>query len=118
MLSLSIRRPVTIAMAYLAIALLGVAAWRNLPVELLPDTDLPRLTVSASLAGASPEVVEAFLTSPLESEIQQLRGIENISSESYEELGRGVSRITAEFALGTDIIVQGYQRKLRARLRR
>ena len=65
MISFSIRRPVTVAMAYLAIGLLGVAAWRNLPVELLPDTDLPRLTVNATLPGASPEVVEAFLTAPL-----------------------------------------------------
>lgn len=103
MISLSIRRPITIAMAYFAVSLLGVAAWRNLPIELLPDTDLPRLTVSATLRGASPEVTEAFLTSPIEAEIQQLRGIENLTSESYEQYGVGISRIQAEFALGTDM---------------
>ncbi len=99
MITTSIRRPVTIAMTYLTIATLGVAAWRNLPIELLPDTDLPRLTVSAVWLGTSPEVVEAFLTSPLESEIQQVRGVEKITSTSAE----GSASIEVEFALETDM---------------
>jgi HAE1 family hydrophobic/amphiphilic exporter-1 len=103
MITLSIRRPVAIAMAYLCIALLGIAAWRNLPIELLPDTDLPRLQVTASLSGASPEVTEAFLTAPIEAEIQQIRGIETLTSESYEQGGAGQTTITAMFALGTDM---------------
>ena len=76
MIRLSIRRPVAVAMAYLAVALLGVAAWRNIPIELLPDTQLPRLQVTAQWYGASPETIEAFLTSPIESVIQQVRGVE------------------------------------------
>ena len=71
-------------MAYTAIALLGVAAWRNIPIEVLPDHQLPRLTVSATWRGASPETVEAFLTAPLEAAIQQVRGVENIESTSAE----------------------------------
>ena len=45
MIDAAIHRPVTVAMTYLTIAALGVAAWNNLPIELLPDTELPRLTV-------------------------------------------------------------------------
>lgn len=101
MISLSIRRPVAVAMAYLAVALLGFAAWRNVPVELLPDTELPRLRVEAELQGASPETTEAFLTSPLESAIQQVRGVERIQSVSEERFGRGVASIDVEFARGT-----------------
>ena len=56
----SIRRPIAVSMAYLAAALLGVAAWRNIPLEMLPDTELPRLTVTAEWRGSSPEVTEAF----------------------------------------------------------
>ena len=58
MIRLSIRRPVAVAMTYAAVALLGVAAWRNIPIELLPDTELPRLTVTGRWRGASPETVE------------------------------------------------------------
>ena len=76
MIRMSIRRPVAVSMAYLAIALLGVAAWRNIPIELLPDTDLPQLNVSTEWASASPEAMEAFVTAPLESAIQQ-DGYEN-----------------------------------------
>ncbi|MCI0436671.1 MAG: efflux RND transporter permease subunit [Gemmatimonadetes bacterium] len=94
-----IHRPVAVSMAYLTIAALGFAAWRQIPLELLPDTDLPRLTVSAALFGSSPEVMEAFVTSPLEAEIQQVRGVEKISSESSENN----ARISIEFALETDM---------------
>ena len=99
MIAAAIRRPVTIAMAYMTIAALGVAAWRNMPVELLPDTDLPRLTVSAEWIGNSPEVVEAFLTSPIEAEIQQVQGVEKITSTSSE----GLASIDVEFSLDTDM---------------
>ncbi|MBI4544934.1 MAG: efflux RND transporter permease subunit, partial [Gemmatimonadetes bacterium] len=103
MIRLSIRRPVAVTMAYAAVALLGVAAWRNLPLELLPDTRLPQLTITASWWGASPETTEAFLTSPLEAAAQQVRGVEKVTSESSEQDGAGFARITVEFARDTDM---------------
>ncbi len=84
MIRLSIRRPVAVAMTYTAVALLGLFSWQNIPIEFLPDTQLPRLTVSGSWAGSSPETVEAFLTSPLEAAIQQVQGVDSIKSDSYE----------------------------------
>jgi len=103
MIRMSIRRPVAVAMAYTAVALLGVAAWRNIPIELLPDTELPKLRVTGSWRGASPETVEAFLTSPLESVIQQVRGVEKIISNSYEQNGMGTASIEVEFTRDTDM---------------
>jgi HAE1 family hydrophobic/amphiphilic exporter-1 len=100
---MSIRRPVAVAMTYAAVALLGVAAWRNIPIELMPDTQLPRLTVTGTWRGASPETVEAFLTSPLESAIQQVQGVEKIVSESFEENGIGTAQINVEFSRDTDM---------------
>lgn len=99
MIKLSIRRPVAVAMGYLAVGLLGVASWRNIPIELLPDTELPRLTVNARWPGASPETVEAFLTSPLEAEVQLVRGVEKVVSDSREAW----ARISIEFARKTDM---------------
>ena len=103
MIKLSIRRPVAVTMGYFAVALLGVAAWRNIPIELLPDTELPQLTVQAQWQGASPEVTEAFLTAPLEAAIQQVRGVDRITSRSEEQQGAGVSTIQVEFDRDVDM---------------
>ncbi|HEX6694986.1 MAG TPA: efflux RND transporter permease subunit [Longimicrobiales bacterium] len=99
MIAGSIKRPIAVAMAYFSIALLGVAAFRKLPVELLPDISLPRLTVAANWPGASPEVTEAFLTSPLEASIQQVRGVEKVTSRSSPE----AASIEVTFARDTDM---------------
>ncbi len=103
MIGFSIRRPIAVSMAYLAAALLGIAAWRNIPLELLPDTTLPRLTITSDWGGSSPETVEAFLTSPVEATVQQVRGVEKITSTSTQVQGRGSSTISVEFARGTDM---------------
>lgn len=103
MIAFSVRRPVAVAMAYLAVGLLGIAAWRRLPIELLPDADMPRLSVRASWPGASPETTEAFLTSPLEAAVQQVRGVEKVTSESSQSEGVGSAVISIEFARETDM---------------
>ena len=103
MIKLAIRRPVAVSMGYFAVALLGIAAWRNIPIELLPDTELPQLTVRALWRGASPEATEAFLTAPLEAAIQQVRGVEKISSRSEEEQGAGRAEIRVEFDRDVDM---------------
>jgi HAE1 family hydrophobic/amphiphilic exporter-1 len=99
MIRSSIRRPIAVSMIYLAITALGVASFRNMPIELLPDTELPSLSVTASWSGSSPEVVEAFLTAPLEAAIQQVRGVETITSRS----GEGSTAIEVSFARDTDM---------------
>ncbi|NIP58633.1 MAG: hypothetical protein GWM90_22060, partial [Gemmatimonadetes bacterium] len=99
MIKLAIRRPVAVTMAYVAVALLGWAAWRNVPLELLPETQLPQLSVQTDWPGSSPEAVEAFVTSPLEGEIQQVAGVEKITSTSQA----GSANIQVEFDRETDM---------------
>jgi HAE1 family hydrophobic/amphiphilic exporter-1 len=99
MIKLSMRRPVAVAMGYVAVALLGVRAWQDIPIELMPDTQLPRLTVNGTWRGASPETVEAFLTSPLEAAIQLVEGVEKVVSESSE----GSATIRIEFSRDVDM---------------
>jgi hydrophobic/amphiphilic exporter-1 (mainly G- bacteria), HAE1 family len=101
MIRFAIRRPVPIAMAYLAVALLGVAAWRGIPLEHLPDTTLPRLHVQAAWPGASPEAAEAFVTAPLEAAIRQVRGVGRIASFSDHRFVRGFASVEVRFARGT-----------------
>ena len=100
MIQAFIRRPIAVSMIYLVVAALGIAAFRNVPIELLPDTDLPRLQVTAQWPGSSAEVIEAFLTAPLEGAIQQVRGVENITSTSSERSG---TMIDVQFARETDM---------------
>ena len=99
MIKLSVGRPVAVAMAYFALAFLGARAWLNIPVELMPNASLPRLSVNGSWGGASPETVEAFLTSPLEAEIQLVEGVEKVTSMSYE----GRAEIDVLFNRDTDM---------------
>ena len=101
MIRLSLRRPVAVGMLYLALAVLGAVAWWRLPIELLPETELPRLTVRASWPGASPEATEAFLTAPLEAAVQQVRGVERVRSVSEARNGVGLASVEVEFARGT-----------------
>ena len=99
MIDLSINRPIATAAIYIALVALGAYSFRLIPVELLPDVDYPRLTINASWGGASPEAMEAFVTSPLESTAQQVRGVRKITStSSSDDRGTGsTSQIDVEF---------------------
>ena len=99
MIRLAIRRPVAVAMVYLSLALLGIAAWRNLPLELLPDASFPQLSVSLQWPGASPETMEAQATAPVEAAIQRVRGVERITSTTQE----GRAGIQVEFNRDVDM---------------
>src|SRR5688572_15859060 len=100
MIRASIRRPVGVTMMYLVLTALGAVAWQKIPIELLPNTTLPRLTVNASWPGASAEALEAFVTSPLEGEIQQIKGVESVSSTSTAD---GSARVDVTFGRNTDM---------------
>ncbi|MFO7586858.1 MAG: efflux RND transporter permease subunit, partial [Gemmatimonadota bacterium] len=99
MIDLAIRRPVATASIYIALVALGAWSFRLIPVELLPDVDYPRLTVTATWGGASPEALEAFVTSPLEATAQQVRGVRKITStSSADSRGTGsTAEIDVEF---------------------
>ena len=103
MIRFSIRRPVAVGTAYVGLALLGLVSWLKMPVELLPETELPRLRVSTTWRGASPETTEAFLTSPIEAAVQQVRGVAKVESVSEERNGAGISTVDVQFARGTDM---------------
>ncbi|WP_163022253.1 efflux RND transporter permease subunit, partial [Pseudomonas viridiflava] len=61
-----IRRPVATVLLSLAIMLLGAVSFRLLPVAPLPNMDFPVIVVSASLPGASPEIMASSVATPLE----------------------------------------------------
>lgn len=95
----SIDRPVTTIMFYLAVALLGFISLRQLSVDLLPDISYYRLSVVTRFPGVAPEEIESLITAPLEAAVSRISGLRQVESISKE----GVSYLTLEFAWGTDM---------------
>ncbi len=100
MIDLSVRRPVATACLYAALLALGAWSFRHIPVELLPDVSFPRLTVTATWSGASPEAMEALVTAPLEAAVQQVGSVRKVVSTSRaDQTGAGAeTEIEVEFA--------------------
>lgn len=96
---LSIRRPVTAIMVTLGIVIVGLLGYRRLEVREVPDVELPIVTVTASLPGASPEVVETEITEVIEEAVNTIEGIKSLTSVSAE----GSATVTIEFNLERDI---------------
>jgi hydrophobic/amphiphilic exporter-1 (mainly G- bacteria), HAE1 family len=96
---ISIDRPVTTAMVFLAVVLLGFVSLRRLSVDLLPDIGYPRLSVVTRFPGVAPEEMETLITVPLEAAVSRISGLRGVDSVSRE----GISFLTLEFAWGTDM---------------
>jgi len=95
----AVSRPIAVAMAGVAVLITGLYAARRLPLEITPETDFPELSVTTSWHDTSPEVVESFVTAPIESEAATLPDVEEISSVSRE----GLSQVTLKYNRGTDM---------------
>ncbi|GKS94682.1 efflux RND transporter permease subunit [Acidovorax sp. SUPP2825] len=96
---LCIRRPVATSLLSLALVLMGLLAWRLLPVAALPQVDYPVIRVSASLPGGSPESMAATVAAPLERALGAIAGVAAISSSSNQ----GTTEVKLEFVLGRDL---------------
>ena len=97
--ALSIRRPVTTAMFFSGVSLLGLISLDRLQVELMPEVVYPEIFVAVSQQGMVPEQIERELVMPIEEEISQLAGVVEMTSTA--SLNRGNVRISYE--PGTDM---------------
>ena len=96
---LSINRPVTTAMFFIAVVLLGFVSLRRLSVDLLPNISYPKLSVVTQYPGVAPEEMETLVTAPLEAAVSRIPGLQGVVSISKE----GISYLTLEFVWGTDM---------------
>ena len=96
---LFIRRPVMTTLVMAGILIFGLVAYRQLPVSDLPAVDYPTISVTASLAGASPETMASSVATVLEKQFSTIPGIEAMTSTS----GQGSTQISLQFALSRDI---------------
>ena len=98
---LFILRPVATSLLMAAILLVGVVAFRFLPLSALPEVDYPTIQVQTFYPGASPEVMTSSVTAPLERQFGQMPGLNQMSSAS----SAGASVITLQFSLDLSLDV-------------
>ncbi len=89
----SVKRPVFSLVISLLLVVFGIIAWLNLPLREYPDVSRPQVNISTSYTGASPEVVELKVTTPIEERLSGIEGIRFIESTS----ARDTSRISITF---------------------
>jgi multidrug efflux pump len=94
-----IRRPIATTLLTLGIALAGIVSFNSLPVSPLPQVDFPTISVRATMAGASPQVMAATVATPLERHLGQIADVTEMTSQSSV----GSARITLQFGLDRDI---------------
>src|SRR5262245_60910799 len=94
-----IRRPIATSLLMLGLAVMGVIAYRALPVSDLPNVDFPTLNVGASLPGGDPGTLASAVASPLERQFTTIAGINEMTSSS----STGSSNVTLQFDLSRNI---------------
>ncbi len=95
----SIRRPVTVCMGILVLLALGGVSLSQLPIDLLPELNLPMAVAVSTYSGAGPEEVEQMVTRPLEAVLSTVSNVKNVMSISSP----GSSMVMVEFNWGTDM---------------
>src|SRR5262249_59087255 len=95
----SIRRPVGTTLLAIGLFLVGVVAYRFLPVASMPTVDFPTINVPASRPGADPETMAATVAAPLERRLGEIAGVTELTSRS----SLGSTRITIQFDLARNI---------------
>ncbi|MGD8963200.1 MAG: efflux RND transporter permease subunit [Desulfobacterales bacterium] len=97
--SFSVKRPVFTTMVTLIFVILGAVSLSRLQIDMLPNIELPTLTIRTNYEGASPEVMERLVTQIIEEIVATVPGVEEITSTSSE----GRSRVRVSFVWGTEI---------------
>ncbi len=96
---ISANRPVGVTMFYICVTVLGLVALRELAVDLMPEVDMPQVSIMTTYEGVAPQEIETLLTRPIEQAVFTVDGLEDLSSTSAE----GMSRVQARFEWGVDL---------------
>src|SRR5688500_17499067 len=91
----SIRNPIPAILLFILLTLAGLMAFRAMKIQNFPDIDLPTVTVSATLPGASPSQLETDVARKMENSIATVQGVKHI----YTKVQDGTVTVTTEFRL-------------------
>ncbi len=97
--STAVKKPVTTALIFIGVAIIGLFSFNRLAVDLFPDIETNQLTVITSYAGASASDIETNVTRPIEDVLNTCENLKKITSQSKDNM----SLVTLEFNYGTDI---------------
>ncbi len=95
----AVSKPVAVTVISIVAAVLGVLAVIQMPVDLLPSVEYPRITIETRYPSSSPYEVERLVTDPLEDALAGVKGLRSYSSRSYGDM----SRISLEFDWGANM---------------
>ena len=82
-----LKRPIGVTMSVIAIVVLSIVAMGYLPVSLMPDIDIPQITIQVSAPGLSVREVDNTLLKPLKNQLSQVAGLKNITAEARADAG-------------------------------
>ena len=99
MVKFSVKKPLTVFVAVLAVLVLGVVAYLKMTPDLLPNMDFPYVVIVTTDPGASPEAVESAVTRPMEQSMSTLDRIKSVTSTSQDS----VSMVVLEFEDGVNM---------------
>ncbi len=101
----SIRRPVTVTMLFVAIAVFGIVSYDQLALNLLPEISYPTLTIRTNYEAAAPAEVEKLISQPIENAVGVVENVVRVSSVSKPE----VSDVILEFGWNTQMDFAGLE---------
>ncbi|SAK97199.1 acriflavin resistance protein [Caballeronia hypogeia] len=107
-----ILRPVATSLLMIAMVLVGFVAMHFLPVSSLPDVDYPTIQVQTFYPGASPDVMATTVTAPLEVQLGEIPGVQQMISYSSE--GSSVITLQFDLSLSLDVAEQDVQQAINA----
>lgn len=87
MINYLMKRPIAVTMILVAIMVIGMIGIRNMPVSLMPDMDVPQVTVQASMPGYSAQEMEQKVIAPLRLNLSRVAGVKSVNSDS--RMGKG-----------------------------
>lgn len=94
-----IKRPVAVTMILIALVTISILGVRKIPVSLMPDIDVPQITVQANVPGYSAQEMEKDIVAPLRLQLSRIAGIKSISADSR----MGMGSILLRFEPGCDV---------------
>jgi len=97
--SSSVERPVTTILIFVAMIVLGVYSLTQLPVDLLPEVEVPYLTVLTTYQGASASDIEENVTKPIENALSSVGNLKELRSFSRD----GISAVVLELEYGSNL---------------
>ncbi|MDX9859142.1 MAG: efflux RND transporter permease subunit [candidate division Zixibacteria bacterium] len=96
---ISIKRPIMMSMLLIVFMLFGALAFFGMPLDLMPDIEIPYIAVQTAYSGAGPKDIEIQITKKVEDAVSSVSQIDQVSSWSME----GFSMVLVQFEMGKDV---------------